>query len=218
MNTNLNSNYLSIVNYYLTNCNDITVTISDEKSINKIKNDMKVVIVDSDLSVDNLPKNIRVLILPPEFNQELENLPNTLTHLLLFNFCYNKSLKFLPESLKTFVFFGKLNNSDLRLLPKLECILFGSEDNDITNLPKSLKYIDCLFRPVDIYETITNPIKFEIPDSVNLITFLTDHLENYKKLQEISNSFPFCEKYGRHLYYSKQKIEDITIKRYLNNF
>ena len=75
------------------------------------------------------------------FNQEINNLPNNITH-LIFGWKFNQDVSELPNSL-TYLDFGHNFNQDVSQLPNsLTCLMFWWDfDQDISRFPKSLIYI-----------------------------------------------------------------------------
>lgn len=98
------------------------------------------------------------------FNQPVDNLPPSITHLRLSN-KFNQPLKSLPPSLKSLTF-GKLFNQDvlpLSLLPSLTSLHFGRSFNQpLPSLPPSLTSLS--FKQ-NFNQDISN-----IPDTITHLT------------------------------------------------
>jgi len=94
----------------------------------------------------NLPKSLKILnIYSKKFNQLLNDLPNTITHLTL-GYEFNQSLINLPESL-IYLNLRECNNLDIIEFDKLpsnliKLILPECFDGPIDNLPSKLEYIE----------------------------------------------------------------------------
>ena len=85
--------------------------------------------------VSNLPNSLTHLYFGIDFNQDVSNLPNRLIH-LSFDYCFNQDVSQLPNSL-TYLTFGKDFNQDVSQLPKSLTYL-GFDSNLFSRLNKSL--------------------------------------------------------------------------------
>ena len=123
----------------------------DEIKINNIR---KIKFVDDyNFEIDNLPDGITHLFLPKNYDKSIDNLPNTITHIYL-NDCYNKELNYLPSSVK-FIQFNpsydcKINNLNNNLR-ELKLPLYYSKKID--NLPN----LDLLDIGIEFYRRINLP-------------------------------------------------------------
>ena len=92
--------------------------------------------------VNNLPNSLTHLTFGNDFNQEVNNLPNSLTH-LTFDSHFNQEVNNLPNSL-THLTFGYDFNQEVNNLPNtLIHLIFGwsfgwSFNREVNNLPKHL--------------------------------------------------------------------------------
>lgn len=89
--------------------------------------------------IDNLPDGITHIYFGEMFNQQINNLPNTITH-IYFGDYYNKPLNYLPSTIK-FIKFGLHYNLTLENLNfELEHISIPTfYENNIKNLPNIKK-------------------------------------------------------------------------------
>jgi hypothetical protein len=90
--------------------------------------------------VDNLPQSLTQLILPSTFNQKVDNLPQSLTH-LTFGVYFNQKVDNLPHNL-THLTFGSYIDKKINKLPKnlTSLILnFYLKNINLKKLPKNLK-------------------------------------------------------------------------------
>jgi hypothetical protein len=93
--------------------------------------------------IDNLPNTLTHLTFCGEFNQKIDNLPNTLTHLTFDWYSrFNQKTENLPNTL-THLTFGRKFNQKIENLPNtLTHLTFSGEFNQkIENLPNTLTHL-----------------------------------------------------------------------------
>ena len=93
-------------------------------------------------NVSQLPNSLTHLIFGWKFNQDMRNaLPNSIIH-LTFGYCFNKDVSNLPNSI-TYLTFGRSFNQDVSNLPNsITHLIFDWKFNqDTRNLPNSLTYL-----------------------------------------------------------------------------
>ena len=107
------------------------------------KNDWLVFDDDFNDQITNVvfPTGIQKIRFGWHFNQEIRNLPNSLTH-LIFGFYFNQEIRNLPNSL-THLTFGHDFNQKMHNLPNsLTHLTFGwCFNQEMHNLPKSITYL-----------------------------------------------------------------------------
>ena len=94
--------------------------------------------------VNNLPNSLTHLTFGQNFNQEVNVLPNSITH-LTFGICFNQKVNNLPNSL-THLTFGWKFNQEVNDLPKsLTHLTFNYDFNQKIDIPFTIKYLklDC---------------------------------------------------------------------------
>jgi hypothetical protein len=101
-------------------------------------------------------KNYKKIFFGSNYNQPIDNLPNTITH-LIFGYNFNQSLDNLPSSIRSIYF--DVNNKFIHPIDKLpeglveldlsSCINFN---NPVNKLPTSLEILKlgCEFKPLKI--------------------------------------------------------------------
>jgi hypothetical protein len=102
-------------------------------------------IIDSIEELENLPNSITHLTLGSDFNQSIDNLPNSITHLTL-GFLFNQPIDNLPHSVThlTFEYESQFNQSIDNLPNSITHLTFGNKSNfnqHIDNLPNSITHL-----------------------------------------------------------------------------
>lgn len=108
---------------------------------------------DYNFEIDNLPDGITHLFLPKNYDKNIDNLPNTITHIYL-NDSYNKELNYLPSTVK-FIQFNpsydcKINNLNNNLRELKLPLYYGKKINNLPNL-------DLLDIGIEFYRRINLP-------------------------------------------------------------
>jgi len=120
--------------------------------------------------LENLPNNLKILVLNGNFNQRLVNLPNNLRDLIL-DYKFNQPLENLPESLRYLCLHGAFNQSLDNFPDKLQTLMLGNAFNQkINKLPKGLRNL-----------TLRNSfdLKLEnLPYGLRYLTISNSKLEN----------------------------------------
>lgn len=108
---------------------------------------------DYNFEIDNLPDGITHLYLPKNYNKTIDNLPNTITHIYL-NDVYNKELNYLPSSVKFIQFNSdyccKINNLNNNLRELKLPLYYNKKINNLPNL-------DLLDIGIEFYKKINLP-------------------------------------------------------------
>ena len=108
---------------------------------------------DYNFEIDNLPDGITHLYLPKNYNNNIDNLPNTITHIYL-NDSYNKELNYLPSSVKFIQFNSsyscKINNLNNNLRELKLPLYYNKKINNLPNL-------DLLDTGIEFYQKINLP-------------------------------------------------------------
>jgi hypothetical protein len=124
--------------------------------------------------VYNFPNHLTHLMLPPEYNAQLNNLPNL--KVLIIGYCYTKKLN-LPETLEELYFNSYFNSSNGGI--SLEC--FG-EFPVLKNIPVSL-------------HTLQLPVEINIAnDTLEPVLTMFNNWEDsaYKKLSNLTSLKLIC--------------------------
>jgi hypothetical protein len=107
---------------------------------------------DFNQNVDNLPDTVKEINFGARFDQKVDNLPSSVTS-LSFGSCFNQSVDHLPQSLENLSFGSYFNNEVNNLPPSLKSLSFNHSFNkDVNNLPAGITSI-CFYgnfnRPVN---------------------------------------------------------------------
>ncbi len=149
--------------------------------------------------ITQFPVNLKKLVLPQDYNYDLDGLlPNGLESLTLSN-DYDKTLNHLPPSLKHLTFNCSTFNHNLDNLPNgLESLIFKdycSFNKSIDNLPDSIKILDIASARFDLnFTNLPNGLESLI---INLkktnYESLNNLPNNIKKLKIILNPHDFTD-------------------------
>ena len=118
------------------------------------------------------------------FNQPIDNLPDSLTH-LTFSYCFNQPIDNLPDSLTHLSFGDNFNQTVDKLPNSITHLTFGKKfDQSVDNLPNTIthltlgdykKNVDKLKSSlVELSFTNLNKIKDNIPDFIKTIAIYFD--------------------------------------------
>jgi hypothetical protein len=155
--------------YYNVDTQTLSLPWVFNKEIKNLLIDVQIIIFEEDRakkqfskfnqSVDNLPNTLTHINFGRRFNQSVDNLPNNLTH-LTFGAWFNQSVDSLPNNL-THLTFGVGFNQSVDYLPKnLTHLTFGYSFNQkVDSLPSTLIEIG-FYSHCKIKNNIPNSIEF----------------------------------------------------------
>ena len=135
--------------------------------------------------INNLPNSITHLTFSNHFNQLVDNLPNSITH-LTFGRHFNQSVDELPNSI-THLIFGSAFNQSVDNLPKnLTHLTFGWYFNQsVDKLPKNLTHLT-------LSGIFNQPVNY-LPESLIVLKLFCDIIieipKNVKELHINSSNF-----------------------------
>ncbi len=126
--------------------------------------------------VDNLPETLTHLTFGYEFNQKVNKLPKNITH-LIFGYNFRQSINNLPESL-IYLDLGSTLKNNIIIPKKLKELVIFHKNTLINNLPDNIEKIYVVFN----LKNKTNNYVSNLPLSIKEIII---EKEKYKKFIKI---------------------------------
>jgi len=146
------------------------------------------VVIDEEITKDNLPPNITHLeFIVHYFDEKVDNLPSTLKHLTIISSFFNKSIDNLPSSLTHLIISSDEFDKPINTLPSglthFELTADADLDGIINTLPPNLKHLtidsDYFNQPIDTLPSgLTHlTIKKSFNTSIDNLPSTLTHLE-----------------------------------------
>lgn len=130
--------------------------------------------------IDSLPSSMTNLVFGEKYNKKINNILsnlNALTH-LTFGVCFDQKINELPESL-THLTFGHSFNQKVDNLPKMLIELgFSSNCKIKNNIPENIKKIKIIFNDLDEYYSAVD----NLPPNIKEITIKKNKFRYLKKV------------------------------------
>ncbi len=152
-------------------------------------------------TIDNLPLQLKVLIIGNSFNKPVDNLPSSLERLCISGY-FNQPIDNLPSSLLYLnLNCGYLKHPINNLPNQLKTLFLDNYKLNIDRLPISLKTLNL----TNYYEKINN-----LPDSITYLNSDVNNLIDF--LVEFPKSLEVLELYSYSMYTNQIKLEIILNK------
>ena len=152
--------------------------------------------------INNLPNSLTHLTFGNNFNQEVNNLPNSITH-LTFGRSFNQDVNNLPNSITHLIFGWNFNQEVNNLSNSITHLTFGYHFNqEVNNLPNSITHL--------IFGVCFNQEVNNLPNSLTHLIFGS----NFNQKVDLSFNIKYLKLNCNNLYlidYLPNSIEELEL-------